>query len=516
MARREQRPRRFRRTAARDAIGVSGQQCPPQPGVADVLLRPLAGERLQHVRDPDDVRRQIPLALNRAEQIAGRRRARHNGRRRASFGEERAGERGPARAAGRDEDRGQARADRKALDAAAAIGEPAVLHQLELLEQRDGGVDSIHRRRLEPRERARVAAPGHDVEHRPRQIDAMNLRLAVRPQSIGPVPQAQRQAGTKPAGAAGALIGRVLGNAFGLEAVHGAVGVVARDLLQPDVDDRGDARHRQRGLGDVGREDDAATARGFEGAVLRARVERAVKLDDFDRLGRCRQRGRDVTGGTVDLRRAREKAQHVAGGLVERGAYRRCRRRAGLVSHVDGMQRPGHVDYRTTVEECGNARGVDRRRHHQQPQIVARRPRLSRQRDAEVGVDAALVELVEDDGTERRQQRILLQPRGQDAFSGEEDAGLWTELTLEANVPSDLAANRPTALVSDAARQTARRDPSRLQHDHRAVVGNRRRHAGRLTRRRRRRHDSRACDRQGVDNARQMGVDGEGVHRGGV
>ena len=131
-------------------------------------------------------------------------------------------------------------------------------------------------------------------------------------------------------------------------------------------------------------------------------------------------------------------------------------------------------------------------------------------------MDAALVELVEDDGPELRQQRILLQPRGQDAFSGEEDAGLWTELTLEANVPSDLAADRPAALVSNAARQAARRDPSRLQHDHRSVVGNRRRHAGCLAGRRRRRHDRRARDREGVDNARQMGVDGEGVHRGGV
>ena len=85
---------------------------------------------------------------------------------------------------------------------------------------------------------ARIAAPRDDVEHRARQIDAVNLRLAMRPQPVARIPQPQHDARRQAPGAAGALIGRVGGDALGLEAVDAALGVVPRDLVQPGVDDR--------------------------------------------------------------------------------------------------------------------------------------------------------------------------------------------------------------------------------------------------------------------------------------
>ena len=120
---------------------------------------------------------------------------------------------------------------------------------------------------------------------------------------------------------------------------------------------------------------------------------------------------------------------------------------------------------------------------------AAREPGLLRERDAEIGVHAALVELVEDDGAEVREQRILLQARRQDALGREEHARRRAELALEPDVPPDFPAERPALLVGDARRQAARRDAPRLQDDHRAVGGERGRDACRLARARRRRDD---------------------------
>ena len=85
-------------------------------------------------------------------------------------------------------------------------------------------------------------------------------------------------------------------------------------------------------------------------------------------------------------------------------------------------------------------------------QIVAREPGLFRERDAEVGVDAALVEFVEDDRAEVREQRVLLEARRQDAFGRKQHARRRAEAPLEPDVPADLGAERPALLVGDAPR----------------------------------------------------------------
>ena len=99
---------------------------------------------------------------------------------------------------------------------------------------------------------------------------------------------------------------------------------------------------------------------------------------------------------------------------------------------------------------------------------------------AEVGVNAALVELVEDDRAEIGEQRIGLQARGQDAFGHDQQPRVAREPALEANLPADLAAERPAALVGDAramARAATRRGCSRMTGP---SSSERRRHARRL------------------------------------
>ena len=87
----------------------------------------------------------------------------------------------------------------------------------------------------------------------------------------------------------------------------------------------------------------------------------------------------------------------------------------------------------------------------------------------EIGVNASLVELVEDDGGEVGEQRIALQPRGQDAFGDDQQPGVGAEAAVETHLPADLAANRPAAFFGDARGNRPRGDAARLQQDERTV-----------------------------------------------
>ena len=65
-----------------------------------------------------------------------------------------------------------------------------------------------------------------------------------------------------------------------------------------------------------------------------------------------------------------------------------------------GYGRPGTSITGQSPRKRGHRPGVERRRHHEDPQVVARAPRLPREGQREVGVEAPLVELVEHDRAE--------------------------------------------------------------------------------------------------------------------
>ncbi len=134
------------------------------------------------------------------------------------------------------------------------------------------------------------------------------------------------------------------------------------------------------------------------------------------------------------------------------------------------MRRARHVDDRAVAEEPRHRRRVERGRHHEHAQIVAREPRLAHEREAEVRVDAAFVEFVEHYRRDVREQRILLQARGEDAFGHDDQRRPGGEPFLEADVPAHLAAERPAAFLGDARRHRAHGDAARLQHEHAAVL----------------------------------------------
>ena len=80
-------------------------------------------------------------------------------------------------------------------------------------------------------------------------------------------------------------------------------------------------------------------------------------------------------------------------------------------------------------------------------------------------MNAALVEFVENDGRDVSQQRILLQPRGENSLGREDHARLFGEAALETNVPAHFLPGGPALLFRHAACHCSRGHPTRLQHD---------------------------------------------------
>ena len=393
----------------------------------------------------------------------------------------------------------------------------AELDDAETNEQRQRSVDRAGGRRLEPLERARIAAPRDDVEGRAGEIDSTNIGLAVRAQPIARVPQPQNDARRDAPRAPGALIGRVPRDALGLEAVDSSLGIVARHFVEARIHHRGDLWNRHRRLGDVRRDDDTALRRRAERQLLLVGVERTVQRQHLHVRAGAR---RDLRDRAPNLRGAGQETQHVSAGCGQRVDRSVGDSPTRHVRDVDRVRPPGHVDHRTVVEKRRDLARVERRRHHDDPEIVARRlrsgragaPGLARQRDRHVGVHAPLVELVEHDRPEVGEQRVRLQARRQDPLGDDEEPRLVREAPLEAHLPADLASERPRALGGNARRDGARGHAARLHQDDRAVREERRRNARRLARAWRGGDDDRAGTPKVADDRIDVGIDGKRVN----
>src|SRR5437660_11911705 len=84
----------------------------------------------------------------------------------------------------------------------------------ELCEQRDRGVEAIFGRPFEPFECFWITSPRDDVERGRREIDAADLRFAMRTKNVALIPQPHHTPGPRPPGPPGALVGRIARDAF--------------------------------------------------------------------------------------------------------------------------------------------------------------------------------------------------------------------------------------------------------------------------------------------------------------
>ena len=110
--------------------------------------------------------------------------------------------------------------------------------------------------------------------------------------------------------------------------------------------------------------------------------------------------------GAADFGGARQERQHRAGIGAQRHRdgirHLPLQRRIGLAAEIARLDRKGAAlarDHRRVAEQPGDPRAVERRRHHEDAQILAQAGlRVARQRQAEIGIERALVEFVEQHG----------------------------------------------------------------------------------------------------------------------
>ena len=248
-----------------------------------------------------------------------------------------------------------------------------------------------------------------------------------------------------------------------MQALELAARHVALHARGAGVDDVADARHRQRGFGDVRRQHDAPLRAGLEHAVLLGGGQARIQRQYFRRaVFAARQRQVRI----ADLAFAGQEDEHVAAAvfvrdLVDGGddAFGGGRIIAVLrrsPAHFDRETAALDVDYRRVVEMFRERGRVDRRGGDDQFQILAPRQQSLEITQQEVDVEAAFVRLVEDDRVVAVEPGIRLRFGEQDAVGHELDQRAFAGGLGETHLETHDAAEFGAELRGDATRHAAR------------------------------------------------------------
>jgi hypothetical protein len=240
--------------------------------------------------------------------------------------------------------------------------------------------------------------------------------------------------------------------------------------------------------------------------------------------------GVEGLGGAADLAGAREEGEDVAGGgpfkvaagdggdgggdLPFEGLADRGR---GAVVEGDGEGAPGGGDDGGVVEEAGDSGGVEGGGHDDEEEVGPDGGAdLAEEGEGEVGVEAALVELVEQDGACAFEEGVGEEASGEDALGDDMEAGVAGDAGVEADLVADLASEGPALLVGDAGGGGAGGDAAGLEEDEAGVGGveeaggeDRGRDAGGLAGAGGGREDGGAARTEVVEQGGEGGVDGE-------
>ena len=286
----------------------------------------------------------------------------------------------------------------------------------------------------------------------------------------------------------GALRGRGLADRLDRQPLHLGAHRVARDAGDAGVHDVPDARHGQRGLGDVGGQHDAATGVRGEDLVLLGGREPGVERHDLERQAAALRAGRGRASASAVSRISRspgQEDQDVAGPLGGELLHR-VDDRLGLVADdglallillgelhqrsvadLDGVGPPGDLDDRRgravrLREVLGEALRVDGGRGDDQLEVGPARQQPAQVAEQEVDVEAALVRLVDDDRVVLREHPVALELGQQDAVGHQLDPAGLRGPVGEAHLVADQVAELGAQLGGDPLGDRAGRDPARL------------------------------------------------------
>ena len=324
-----------------------------------------------------------------------------------------------ASARGVDHHARETRRQRKARDRAAFIGDASVaVEGADLRQERARLLERGARGRIEKGKLRWIGdAPEGAIERETGKIGGENFRRGVGLKAAVRrlLPQPIANAWLRAPGAPASLIGVRPADADRFEPSEADVGLIDRNAHEPAVDDDAHALDRERRLGDRSGEHDLAPPRrrGGDGEILRAAIERAIERRDVD-VGALDTRFQGL-GDAADFALARQEDEDRAAFACER-LERDARdlvldagaRIATDISCLDGEGAALALDQRRITEQRAHARAVERRRHDKKPQILAQALlRVEREGEAEVGVERALVELVEQNGRHAIERGIV-------------------------------------------------------------------------------------------------------------
>ena len=178
------------------------------------------------------------------------------------------------------------RIHRQAGQFTADLGQPAgLINRPELVQQRVAGPDAFRRRRVQEGKLLDVAQPERlHAQNDVRQVAALDLRLGEARAGVEVLlrKKPDAHAVTHATATALALISAALRDRLDWQTPRAALRRVAAEARQSGVDDEADAGNRQRGFGDVGRDDDLPALRRGKHALLLGVGEPAEQGHHFD------------------------------------------------------------------------------------------------------------------------------------------------------------------------------------------------------------------------------------------
>ena len=279
-------------------------------------------------------------------------------------------------------------------------------------------------------------------------------------------PATQHGARTQPSGPSRPLLGRCPAHRDRGQRGQTATVVGARLAREPGVHHDPYPGHRQRRLGDRGRDDHPSTRALTQHTILLGAGQTSVQgVHGRVHAGKATQ-------GRLDLRDPRHEDQDVALVLDQRTSYGRGdvvmedRGDPAVVGTAqprwqrapdrkNWMQCTGDADHRSAPGTVGPIRivgptekrsrplGFDGGRHCHQGQVLAQvGPDVDQQRQGQVGIEVALVHFVEHDGPDAGQLGIVLDPPQQQAGRDHLDARTSTGAPLSAYGVSDRLPDR--------------------------------------------------------------------------
>ena len=145
---------------------------------------------------------------------------------------------------------------------------------------------------------------------------------------------------------------------------------------------------------------------------------------------------------------------------------------AAAIARLDRERAALALNHRGVTQKLGDARAVERRRHHQKPEIVAKSLlHVAGERQAQIGIERPLVEFIEQHRGNAIERRIVQNEPGEDAFGDNLNAGLARHFRAEANTQADRFADFLVQRRGHPLGRGASGEPSRLQHQDFLVRG---------------------------------------------